>query len=91
MEYMTMKLIEQVSQEIANGEVSLFQSHALVKATAPDFIRDTQIRLLLTPIINNLRLLLGTPRQFEAQLTKIISNFRGKSPYFTGYVGGNTS
>jgi hypothetical protein len=90
MEYVTMKFIEQVCQEITTVEVSLFQNHALMKATAPDYVRDAQIRLLLTPIINNLRLLLGNESQIEAQLAIILNKFRGKSPYFTGYVGGNT-
>ncbi|BAY30077.1 WD-40 repeat-containing protein [Nostoc carneum NIES-2107] len=89
MEYVTMNFIEQVSQEINNAQISLFQSHALIKATAADYIQEIQIRLILTPIIENLQILLGSPSQIKAQLLKIIDNYRSQAPYITGYVGGN--
>ncbi|RCJ40305.1 hypothetical protein A6769_02760 [Nostoc punctiforme NIES-2108] len=72
------------------GEVSLFKSFALIKATSPDYVKDCQIRLILKPIINNLCLLLGNSSQITAQLTNIINQFRGQSPYITGYMAGNT-
>jgi WD40 repeat protein len=90
MEYMTMKLIDIISEEISSGDILLFQSHALVKATAPEYIQDIQNRLILKPIINNLSLLVGHSNQIEAKLLIILNNLRGKSPYITGYVAGNT-
>ncbi|MEH1923091.1 NB-ARC domain-containing protein [Nostoc sp.] len=90
MEYITMKFIDEVCQELIKGEVSLFKSFALIKATSPDYVKDSQIRLILKPIINNLCLLLGNSSQITAQLTNIINQFRGQSPYITGYMAGNT-
>ena len=90
MEYITMKFIDRVCQELVKGEVSLFKSFALIKATSPDYVKDSQIRLILKPIINNLCLLLGNSNQITAQLTNILNQFRGQSPYITGYMAGNT-
>ncbi|MGM3305413.1 eIF2A-related protein [Anabaena sp. WFMT] len=90
MEYVTMNLIEQVCQEIATAKVSLFQSHALIKATAADYIQEIQIRLILTSIIENLQVLLGNTSQIKSQLLNIINCYRGQAPYVTGYIGGNT-
>jgi hypothetical protein len=50
MEYMTERLIEEVCQEITSGKISLFMSHALTKATAKDYVRAIQIRLILKPV-----------------------------------------
>ena len=89
MEYVTVDFTERVSQEIVSKQISLFQSHGLIKATAPDYIQKIQIRFVLTPVIENLQMLLGSVSQIEAHLQNIINDFRNKSPYCTGYVAGN--
>ncbi|MEH2245164.1 CHAT domain-containing protein [Nostoc sp.] len=88
MEYMTEKLIENVTQEIETREIILLNSHALLKAQAKDYIRDTQIRLVLNPIT---KLLLNTLGKInlKCQLIQIISMLQEKSPLQPGYVGGN--
>ncbi|MEH2059785.1 MAG: NB-ARC domain-containing protein [Nostoc sp.] len=54
MEYMIDRLIEEVCHEITTGEIRLFISHALMEATAKDYIRNTQITLIIKPIIDRL-------------------------------------
>jgi WD40 repeat protein len=66
----------------------VFKSHALIKAQAKDYIRDTQIRLILKPVVEEL--LNVNPKEYvQDQLRKILSLLRGKSPQETGYFGGN--
>ncbi len=89
MEYVTINLIDKISQEITSGNISLFQSHALLKATSPDYIQEIQKRLILAPIIENLEIRLGSKQQIETQLLMILDRFRDKSPAFTRYVAGN--
>lgn len=60
MEYVTSRLIEQVYTEIINGTATLLNSHALIKAQAKDYIRNTQIRLILKPIADRLMMHLGS-------------------------------
>ena len=57
----------------------LFKSHALIKATAKDYVRDTQIRLILKPVLAQLLSLLGDKSRVENQLTQIIGKLRWHS------------
>lgn len=88
MEYMTDRLSEQICEEIASLSLRLFKTHALIKAQAKDYIRETQIRLILKPVVNRL-LNANTKANLENQFKRILSELRGKSPQETGYVGGN--
>jgi WD40 repeat protein len=98
MEYMSTQLIERICEEIQGVTVEspkqpanfqLFRNHALVKAQAKDYVRDTQIRLILQPLIDRLIASLGDPKTIESCLAQILDLLRGKSPQQTGYVGGN--
>ncbi len=55
-EYMIDRLVEEISEEISSEidteEIALLKSHAILKAEAPDYIREIQKRLILKPIIN---------------------------------------
>jgi len=88
-EYATNRLIEQVCEEIATQNIELFQCHALVKATAKDYIRDTQIRLILQPVIEELLIILKSKRNIENQLAQILERQREECPLEPGYIAGN--
>ncbi|NDJ23372.1 hypothetical protein GS682_17375 [Nostoc sp. B(2019)] len=90
MEYMTSRLIQYVCAEIQTQTIYLFKTHALIKATAKDYIKEIQIYLILNPIIKQLLSLFGTANRIESQLMTILASLRGKKPTDTGYVGGNT-
>jgi WD40 repeat protein len=83
MEYMTDKLIEQVSAEINQGIFALFNSHLLIKATANDYIRLSQIRLIVKPILN--RFTSEQKRNGEFLLQKL----RNQTEISPGYAAGN--
>ncbi|QSJ20281.1 NACHT domain-containing protein [Nostoc sp. UHCC 0702] len=89
MEYVTQRLIEQVCQEIANDNIDLFRCHALMKATAKDYVRDIQIRLIVQPVINGLLGVFRSKKNLEYQLTKILANLRQTSPLEQSYTAGN--
>jgi len=89
MEYIISVLIERICEEIASQKFFLFSRHALVKAQAKDYVRETQIRLILQPAIDRARSLLGSPENLEKWLVQLLSLLRGKSPQQTGYVSGN--
>jgi WD40 repeat protein len=98
MEYITERLIEQVCREIQDVKLEspnprtnlqLFRSHALIKAQAKDYVRETQIRLILQPVIDKLIASLGDSKTIEIGLAQILALLRGTSPQQTGYVGGN--
>jgi WD40 repeat protein len=89
MEYVTQVLIERVCEEIASENIELFRCHALMKATAKDYIKEAQIHLILKPVINGLIAVFRSKRNIENQLTKILARLREESPQEPGYMAGN--
>ncbi|HEY9633567.1 MAG TPA: NB-ARC domain-containing protein [Coleofasciculaceae cyanobacterium] len=87
MEYLTDRLIEQVCAEIQRGKIHLFNSHALIKATTKDYIRETQVRLILKPIAERLLTTLGA--KVSVPLAQIITTLREQAPHQPGYAAGN--
>lgn len=89
MEYMTNTLIDQVFEEIINGEVALFNSHALIKAQTKDYLRETQIILILKPVIDKLLNKFGNKNTLKLHLKQIISTIRQQFQHKLGYAVGN--
>ena len=89
MEYVINQLIKNICAEVTQGKINLFSTHALVKAQAPDYVRDTQIRLILQPIIERLITVLGEPENLETCLQQILEQMHSHSIPERGYVGGN--
>lgn len=89
MEYITEKLIEQVSEEIKTKEIAIFNNHALLKATAKDYVRETQLSLIVKPVIKFLLTILEGKLNLEKQLIEILANIRENSPLQPGYAAGN--
>src|SRR5919202_437710 len=90
MEYMTDRLIERVCIEFRGqgSELCLLKNHALIKAQAKDYIRETQIRLILKPAANRL-LDASSKEKIEAKFKQIILELRGKSAQEPAYIAGN--
>ncbi len=89
MEYVTAVLIEQIGQEILTGAIVLLNNHALLKARAKDYVRETQLRLIIQPIIEQLTLALGTKTHVDSYLTQILLYLREQAPRELGYAAGN--
>lgn len=88
MEYVTQRLIEVVCEEIETQNLDLFRCHALMKA-AKDYVRETQIRLILKPVINGLLTVLRSKRNLENQLTQILARSPETSALEQSYTAGN--
>ncbi|TBR56862.1 hypothetical protein B4U84_25755 [Westiellopsis prolifica IICB1] len=89
MEYVTEQLVAQVCSEIVLKKIVLLRCHALMKATAPDYIIDAQVRLLLQPVIDGLLNHFGNTKGIENQLTQILVTLRETSPLEPSYTAGN--
>ncbi|MDF5715255.1 MAG: NB-ARC domain-containing protein [Rhizonema sp. NSF051] len=88
-EYMTNRLVDEVCSEIETEKIDLFRCYALMKATAKDYVRDTQIRLILQPVINGLLAVFRSKRNLENQLNQTLAKLREKSPLERSYTAGN--
>jgi WD40 repeat protein len=87
MEYVIDRLIEHIHTEIVTENLSLFISHALIKAPAKDYVRESQIRIILEPMIEQLKISLKSQQNIEHQLNQILQNLRAEP--IQGYAGGN--
>jgi WD40 repeat protein/transcriptional regulator with XRE-family HTH domain len=67
----------------------LLQTHALIKAQDKDYIRDSQIRVILTPLSDRLLSQLGSKKDIVYQLNQILYRLQTECPNQAGYVGGN--
>ena len=80
--------VQELEENIPNCPLRLFQTHALIKAQAKDYVRKTQIRLILKPLAD--KLLEGSSKEYlEDKFRQILSQFRREAPQETGYFAGN--
>ena len=89
MEYVTSHLIEGVCEEIVRQNPKLFRDHALIKATAKDYIRENQIRLILQPVIDELLAVFRSKKDLEDCLCQILATMQETSPLEKWYTAGN--
>ena len=96
MEYMTDRIIENIYAEIVGQRESQtsvpltpLRSYALIKATAKDYIRDSQIRLILEPLIQTAIAQFETEQVFLQHLYEVLAPLRSQSINQQGYAVGN--
>ncbi len=90
MEYVICQLIDRIGDEIVEQAPQLLISHALTKAQAKAYVRETQINLILKPIAEQLISRLGSAHQIAAALQNLLARRRGGTPQSMGYAGGNS-
>jgi WD40 repeat protein len=89
MEYVTERLIDRMAEEIQTQDLKLFLSHPLMQAQAKDYLRESQIRTILVPLIDRLCQQLGGKKDVEVQLQDILNKYRMEYFSSIGYGGGN--
>ncbi|NEP81818.1 MAG: hypothetical protein F6K39_28875 [Okeania sp. SIO3B3] len=88
-EYITENFITTICQEVKTGKLELFHHHALLLATAKDYIRNTQTRIFIEPIILRLIDIFQGQQNLENHLQFLLENLRKNTPMRPGYAGGN--
>ena len=89
LEYVTIRLIHEVCEEIANGRHKFLNNYALIKAKTKDYVRESQTRLILQPIIDKLTSELGNYTSIQNKLITIVSKIKEELSPQNGYVAGN--
>ncbi|MBD2340737.1 hypothetical protein H6G64_27600 [Calothrix sp. FACHB-156] len=92
MEYTTQRLVEQVCQELVGEKsvgFSIFQTHALIKATTKDYIREIQKQLIVQPLLEQLLIELGSQQKLVILLQDLLVQQRHQAAILSGYVAGN--
>ena len=89
MEYVTERLIELIYQEIITESPQYLLTHALVQAQAKDYIRDSQIQLIVQPILQQLQTSLGSTDQLEHKFGRLIIKLQNELIASDNYGGAN--
>lgn len=89
MEYMTEKLIETGYREICQQTPHLLLTHALMKAQTKDYVRDSQIRVIVAPLIDQLYAHFGSQSAIAQQLQQLLTKIRTDIQTRSGYGAGN--
>ncbi|PSB44033.1 WD40 repeat domain-containing protein, partial [Chamaesiphon polymorphus] len=93
MEYVTDCLVERSSADLITGNfttgTSPFETHAFCKTTAKDFIRDSQMRLILRPIADRLKAAFPSIDLLAQHLKQVLSALHSTESQLPGYDAGN--
>src|SRR6266516_1716428 len=89
MEYVTARLIAGVLSEIEQGTLSRLTEHGLELASSKDYVRQTQPRLLLAPILAGLRSSYPLRTALEERLFTLLNHLRERADDAQGYGPAN--
>ncbi len=89
MEYAIEKLLGAIRSEIGGQAPRLFFSFALMKAQAKDYVRDSQIRVIVQPLLMMLASDLGGERATIQVLKGLLSRLAADSVAAASYGAGN--
>lgn len=89
MEYVVAQLIDRIGEEIQAQRLTLFCSHALIKAQAKDYIRESQIRVILAPLVQHLISQFRSDKEVSYHLSQILFKLQTEFPNVEDYAGGN--
>jgi WD40 repeat protein/DNA-binding SARP family transcriptional activator len=87
-EYLTDRLIEIAVRELEAGEIDFLHRHALLKAQAKEYVRQSQARMILTPVGEHLLTKFGRVLLAE-KLQAILDQLRLQAPRTPSYAAGN--
>ncbi|NTU81278.1 MAG: helix-turn-helix domain-containing protein [Chloroflexales bacterium] len=76
MEYVTARLVMAACNELINGQLALLCSHALVQATAKDYVRHSQEQLIAAPVLEQVVALSGGAQAGERRLADMLAQLR---------------
>ena len=77
LEYLTAQLIERAAEEILGGNFAVLVRHPLVQATAKDYVRHSQERLIASPLLARLLLASGNTELLARRLLTLLDAWRG--------------
>ena len=88
-EYLLDRFVHKISSELMQGDLQIFNQHALMKADAEDSLREFQEKKIVQPILTRLKQSYHSKHQIEEHLSRLLSQFRADRAASKGYAGGN--
>ncbi|SRR5579883_1903536 len=88
-EYVTGKLVSTASQEIVQGQLRLLREHTLSPTHATEYVRQTQERLFVVPLLTRLQSVYQEQVELERQLRSLLEEVRSWAEDRQGYAPTN--
>jgi WD40 repeat protein len=85
MEFVTHALVEQVCREVEDDKLDTLALYSLVKARSKEYIRDTQTRLILSPIAEKLENIYGQ-QGAERKVARLLGALRQVDPLVAPHI-----
>ena len=89
MEYITTQLVEGMLKDILAGVPDTLRRYAVLLAQALEYVRQSQERVIVQPLLNQLSVGLKSTHALEAQLAQVLAAVRQLPQLEQGYSGGN--
>ena len=89
LEYATARLIAELAGEIEHGQLARLIEHGLELATIKEYVRQTQQRLLVAPLLAQVRTAYSGRGSVEGQLLAQLNELRTWAGYAQGYGPAN--
>ena len=89
LEYLTDRLVEGARQECINGKFKILAHFGLLNPRAKEYLRHTQLQLLILPWLRGLRHHFKTDELLEQHLLNLLDELRLRPRAEQGYAGGN--
>src|SRR5437588_175604 len=89
LEFVTDRLITTASQEIRQGQLALLREHGLSQAQAKDYVRQSQERMLVAPVLSRLESVIRGQAEVEGRLRELLSVVLSWAEGTQGYAPAN--
>lgn len=89
LEFITAQIVTLLHDEIVTGQPNLLQSHAIVQATAKEYVRRSQEELIAKALLQRLLATLRDPAAVEQRLQTLLASWRGQPHSAQEYGPGN--
>jgi WD40 repeat protein/transcriptional regulator with XRE-family HTH domain len=89
LEYVIARLVTEVVSEIEQDRLTRFIEHGLELAISKEYVRQTQQRFLLVPLLSHLRSIFRGRDEVEELLRSLLDQLRERAEYAQGYGPAN--
>jgi WD40 repeat protein len=89
MEYVTDRLVKEISTELITQKISLFNQYALIKTTVKEYVRESQIRLILGAIAKRIYAKYRIQDTLKQLVLEVLTKTRSLNEEQHGYSAGN--
>jgi WD40 repeat protein len=89
MEYIIEQFINKIFKEIQTENLNYFHDYAILKSQAKDYIRESQVRLILSPIIRQMNLQYRLRGELQAKFKNLLAILQRQAEPYPSYAGGN--